>query len=94
MNAAWPKRPPRRDLPVHASWLNQIEIVFSVIQRKVIKPADFADLDALGDRLERFEQRYNTTARPFDWLFTSSDLAAMLDRLDAHRPRGDVALAA
>jgi hypothetical protein len=34
-------------LPVHASWLNQIEIVFSVIQRKVIKPADFADLDAL-----------------------------------------------
>ena len=31
-----------------ASWLNQIEIVFSIIQRKVIKPADFADLDALA----------------------------------------------
>jgi len=42
-------------LPVHASWLNQIEIVFSVIQRKVVKPADFADLAALADRLCCFE---------------------------------------
>jgi transposase len=69
--------------PKHASWLNQIEIVFSIIQRKVIKPADFADLAELGDRLRRFEERYNLTARPFDWRFTSEDLAAMLERLDA-----------
>ena len=93
MNAAWPNAQ-LVHLPVHASWLNQIEIIFSVIQRKVIKPADFVDLAALGDRLERFEQRYNTTARPFDWRFTSSDLAAMLERLDAHRPRDDIAFAA
>jgi len=73
-------------LPVHASWLNQIEIVFSVVQRKVIKPADFADLAALADRLVRFTARYNTTARPFDWRFTTKDLAALLERLDAHRP--------
>ncbi len=72
-------------LPVHASWLNQIEIVFSVIQRKVIKPADFADLAALADRLKRFTHHYNTTARPFDWRFTRADLAAMLERLDTHR---------
>ena len=81
-------------LPVHASWLNQIEIVFSVIQRKVIKPADFADLAGLADRLERFAGRYNTTARPFDWRFTRTDLAAMLERLDAHHPTQAMAEAA
>ena len=93
MSAAWPKAR-LLHLPVHASWLNQIEIVFSVIQRKVIKPADFADLAALQDRLERFEDRYNATARPFDWRFTSCDLSAMLERVDAHRPPDDVRLAA
>jgi transposase len=69
-------------LPVHASWLNQIEIVFSIIQRKVIKPADFADLEALGDRLRRFEDRYNESATPFDWRFSTADLTAMLERVD------------
>jgi hypothetical protein len=92
MSAAWPTAR-LVHLPVHASWLNQIEIVFSVIQRKMVKPADFADLAALADRLCRFEDRYNETARPFDWRFTSSDLAAMLERLDAHRPQ-EVPLAA
>ena len=66
MAAAWPNAQ-LVHLPVHASWLNQIEVVFSVIQRKVIKPADFADLAALADRLCRFEVRYNAMARPFDW---------------------------
>jgi hypothetical protein len=66
------------------SWLNQIEVVFSIIQRKVIKPADFADLAALADRLRRFTGRYNQTATPFDWRFTTDDLAAMLERIDAH----------
>ena len=93
MSAAWPNAH-LVQLPVHASWLNQIEIVFSVIQRKVIKPAEFADPAALQTRLERFEDRYNDTARPFDWRFTSSDLTAMLERVDAHRPRDDVPLAA
>ena len=93
MSAAWPNAH-LVHLPVHASWLNQIEIVFSVIQRKVVKPADFADLAALADRLERFEERYNATARPFDWRFTSRDLTAMIERLDAHRPRHDAPLAA
>ena len=73
-------------LPMHASWLNQIEIVFSIIQRKVIKPADFADLAALTERLTAFEPRYNATARPFDWRFGRAELADLLARLDAHRP--------
>ena len=83
-------------LPVHASWLNQIEIVFSVIQRKVIKPADFADLDALAQRLTDFEPRYNATATPFDWRFTRADLTDMLARIDAdaHRPLDALPLAA
>ena len=48
-------------LPVHASWLNQIEIVFSIIQRKVVTPNDFFDLDQITDRLAAFEDRYNQT---------------------------------
>jgi hypothetical protein len=68
-------------LPIHASWLNQIEIVFSVIQRKAIAPA-VEDLDALAERLVRFEARYNATARPFDWRSTRADLDQLLRRLD------------
>jgi transposase len=94
MTSAWPTAQ-LVHLPVHASWLNQIEVVFSIIQRKVIKPADFADLAELADRLERFEDRYNATARPFDWRFTQADLAVMLERLDAHhRVTGGIPLAA
>jgi DDE superfamily endonuclease len=80
-------------LPIHASWLNQIEIVFSVIGRKVITPAEFADLDALAARLTAFEPRYNATATPFDWRFTRADLTAMLSRVDTHNP-AEVACAA
>ncbi len=93
MSAAWPNAHVVH-LPIHASWLNQIEIVFSVIQRKVIRPADFVDLADLADRLERFEQRYNETARPFDWRFTRSDLTTMLERVDAHQPKPGIPLAA
>ena len=85
MRQAWPTAQ-LVHLPIHASWLNQIEIVFSVIQRKVIKPSDFADLHALAARLTAFEPRYNATATPFDWRFTHADLTAMLLRIDAHRP--------
>ncbi len=81
MAGAWPHAT-LVHLPVHASWLNQIEIVFSVIQRKVIKPADFADLAELGGRLVRFEDRYNATATPFEWRFTTEDLARLLERVD------------
>ena len=93
MRQAWPTAT-LVHLPVHASWLNQIEIVFSVIQRKVIKPADFADLDALAARLLAFQSRYNATARPFDWTFTRADLNEMLRRIDAHRPADTATLAA
>jgi hypothetical protein len=86
MRAAWP-RATLVHLPVHASWLNQIEIVFSVIQRKVIKSADFADLAVLTQRLTDFEPRYNAAATPFDWKFTRADLADLLRRIEARRSR-------
>jgi transposase len=81
-------------LPVHASWLNQIEIVFSIIGRKVIRPADFANLDALAARLTAFQPRFNATATPFDWRFGRAELAALCRRLDAHRAVGASPLAA
>jgi DDE superfamily endonuclease/Homeodomain-like domain len=72
--------------PVHASWLNQVEIVFSIVQRKVVSPNDFDDLDVVIERLAAFETRYNQAAKPFKWKFTTTDLADLMDRLDRHRP--------
>ncbi|MEU2135317.1 IS630 family transposase [Streptomyces sp. NPDC018352] len=70
--------------PVHASWLNQVEIYFSVVQRKVVTPNDFTDLNEVADRIRSFEDRYNATAQPFQWKFTTSDLDDLLARLDRH----------
>ncbi|WP_326742689.1 MULTISPECIES: IS630 family transposase [unclassified Streptomyces] len=70
--------------PVHASWTNQIEIFFSIVQRKVVSPNDFTDLGEIRDRLRAFEDRYNATAQPFQWKFTTSDLDDLLARLDRH----------
>jgi transposase len=83
MREAWP-RAELVHLPVHASWLNQVEIYFSIVQRKVVKPQDFDDLDALTDRLLAFQDRYNATAEAFDWRFTRKSLDRLLERLAAH----------
>ncbi|MFJ9153364.1 transposase [Streptomyces sp. NPDC102270] len=53
--------------PVHASWVNQIEVFFSIVQRKVVSPNDFTDLTQVRHRLRAFEDRYNATAQPFRW---------------------------
>ena len=71
-------------LPVHASWLNQIEIFFSVVQRKVVSPNDFTDLAALKERLLGFQQRYHRTAEPFGWRYTRDDLNQLIKRLSDH----------
>jgi hypothetical protein len=70
--------------PIHASWLNQAEIYFSVVQRKVVSPNDFTDLVEVEHRLAEFEKRYNATTRPFDWKFTRTDLHDLLDRINQH----------
>jgi hypothetical protein len=68
-------------VPVHASWLNQLEIHFSVIQRKVLTPNDFADLGEVEERLLAFERCYEQSAAPFEWKFTRSDLALLMKKL-------------
>ena len=71
--------------PTHASWLNQAEIYFSVVQRKVVAPNDFTHLDQVRQRLADFQQRYNATARPFGWRVASADLDDLLARIDRHQ---------
>ena len=81
-------------LPVHASWLDQVEIYFSIVQRKVVKPNDFTDLDEIRDRLASFEDRYNAVATPFDWTFDRHDLNDLLKRIAAHEANAPLPLAA
>jgi hypothetical protein len=71
-------------LPIHASWLNQVEIYFSVVQRKLATPNDFHDLAEVEDRLMAFQQHYEQIATPFEWKFTKTDLNALLRRIDTH----------
>ena len=68
--------------PIHASWLNQIEVYFSIIQRKVLTPNDFPSLAAVEQRLLAFERHYESIAKPFEWRFTRRDLARLLNKLD------------
>ena len=81
-------------LPVHASWLNQVEIYHSIIQRKLLDPNDFESTAELARALNEFERRYNEIAEPFDWSFTRQDLAELLDRLDQKQRDPPLALAA
>ena len=85
--------------PVHASWLSQIEIFFSVIQKKAVSPNDFASLDDLSRTLLAFVDRYNQTAEPFSWKYTADDLKNLLRRITEHeeqdaRQQTDLAKAA
>ncbi len=77
MSTAWPTAT-LVHLPVHASWFNQVKIYFSILQRKAISPNDFADLDALAERVLAFQDHYNTAAAPFDWTYTRQDLNTLL----------------
>jgi hypothetical protein len=77
--------------PVHASWLNQVEVYFSVVQRKVLTPNDFDSLAAVEDRLLRFQEHYESAAKPFQWKFTRQDLVRLLARIKAVECRQEVA---
>ena len=70
--------------PVHASWLNQIEIYFSIVQRKALTPNDFPSLAAVEERLLTFQTHYETIAHPFEWKFTRRDLAKLLNKINLH----------
>lgn len=70
--------------PVHASWLNQVEIYFSMIQRKVLTPNDFANLEELRVRLRLYEELSNRSPKPFQWKFTRQKLEGWLQRMKPH----------
>lgn len=70
--------------PVHASWLNQVEIFFSVIQKKVVSPNNFRSTGELSETLLAFIERYNRTAKPFNWKHTADDLRGLLARIAEH----------
>ncbi len=81
--AAWPNAI-MIHTPIHASWLNQVEIFFSVIQKKVVTPNDFGSLDQLSGTLLAFIDRYNQTAKPYSWKYTSADLHDLMKRISRH----------
>jgi hypothetical protein len=70
--------------PIHASWLNQIEIYFSILQRKALTPHDVESLADVEDRILGFQRYWEAIATPFDWRFTKDDLGALIRKLDAH----------
>jgi hypothetical protein len=74
--------------------LNQVEIYFSVVQRKALRPDDFPNLDAVTTRLMAFQDHYNSTARPFDWTFTRADLNQLLTRIGRYQSDAPRRLAA
>ena len=71
--------------PVHASWLNQVEIYFSIMQRKVLTPNDVADLEAIRLRLALYEELSNQHPTPFQWKFDRAKLTALFVKLEARR---------
>ncbi len=62
--------------PKHTSWLNQIEIWFSILVRRVIKRGNFSSVDDLRERILAFIEYFNQTAKPFKWTFTGRPLVA------------------
>jgi hypothetical protein len=75
--------------PVHASWLNQIEIYFSVVQRKVLTPNDFENLKTLEQHLMDFQVHYEKIAKPFKWKFTKKDLRKVLSKISSDNLAGE-----
>ena len=67
--------------PIHASWLNQIEIYFSIVERKALVPNDFSSLQDVEARLLGFQRYYQTIATPFEWKFTRTDLCLLMKKL-------------
>ena len=68
--------------PIHASWLNQVEIYFSVLQRKVLSPNDFENLEELKNTIFNFQAEYEKVSRPFEWKFTRKELKNLLSKLE------------
>jgi hypothetical protein len=68
-------------LPPNASWLDQIEIWFSIVQRKLLQPNHFVSVVALEQAIMQFITRYNQTAKPIKWTYTVEKLEQKLGTL-------------
>ena len=90
LQRTWPTLQPVF-LPVHASWLNQVEIYFSILQRKVLSPNDVESIFELEDRILAFQDRYQDCAKPFEWKFTRQDLQRLVNNLSSEPARLKVA---
>jgi len=62
--------------PTHASWLNQVEIFFSILQRRLLKHGAFDSEQDLAEQMLCFVETYNQTATPFQWTYTGKVLSA------------------
>ena len=67
--------------PTYASWMNQVEIWFNIITQKAIRRGTFTSVKSLVQKIERFVQNYNTTARPFAWSATADSILGKVSRL-------------
>jgi transposase len=61
-------------LPINASWLDQVEIIFSPLQRKALRPVHFADREQLRHRVLGYLQERNRNAKPIRWTYTKANL--------------------
>jgi transposase len=62
--------------PTHASWLNMVEIFFSILTRRMLRRGDFASRSDLAEKITTFIQTYNETAKPFRWIYDAKLLKA------------------
>ena len=60
--------------PAHASWLNQVELFFSIIERRLLRRGEFSSTDELADRVIAFIKDYNKRAAPFRWTYDGRPL--------------------
>jgi transposase len=60
--------------PTHASWLNQVELFFSILERRLLRRGEFASVDELADRIIAFIKDYNRRAAPFRWTYDGKPL--------------------
>jgi hypothetical protein len=72
--------------PVHASWLNQCEIYFSVVQRKVVSPTYFYDLTDVREPADDLPRPVQPRRQTLNWKYTKNDLNDLLARIAAHEP--------
>ena len=76
--SSWPHNPTSicTSRPTHASWLNQVELFFSILERRLLRRGEFDSVDDLAERIIAFIKDYNRRAAPFRWTYDGRPLRA------------------